>query len=126
MIRGHNLFNLCRSHDQDGHHAHIWINPFKRFLLWNQMAKIGGRPEGVCGVARTPLLGQIISFSWGFREKFSTFIKSIPPLQIRTLLSKILDLIPETGDPWTTIMFFFLQKCQSCWQERKSLEIILA
>ena len=25
--------NLCRSHDQDGHHAHIWINPLKVFSL---------------------------------------------------------------------------------------------
>ena len=61
MIGGQYFFNLCRSHDQYGHHAYIWINPVKVFFL---------EPDG------------------------------------------------KNGDPWMT--FSFLQKCQSCWQEKNN------
>ena len=27
MIVGQNWLKCCRSHNQDGHHAHIWLNP---------------------------------------------------------------------------------------------------
>ena len=30
------LFAGYGSHDQDGHHAHIWLEPFKNLLLQNQ------------------------------------------------------------------------------------------
>ena len=39
--KGPTLFKWCGSHDQDGCHAHIWLNPFKKCLLWDQMAKNG-------------------------------------------------------------------------------------
>ena len=33
-----NLMTWCWSHDQDGHHAHIWYKPFKNLPLRNRRA----------------------------------------------------------------------------------------
>ena len=30
------MYKISRSHDQDGHYAHIWKNPFKNLFLRKQ------------------------------------------------------------------------------------------
>ena len=39
MIGGQNLFKWCRSHDQDCHHAHIWLNSLKYFFSGTKWRK---------------------------------------------------------------------------------------